>query len=245
MKWTGDGAPDDLTLLGEDFGYPEPGRYVYLQVSDTGAGMNSEVRRRFLEPFFSTKFQGRGLGMAAAQGIVRAHRGGFMLRSDVGAGTRIRVLLPTSSAPVQGAAAPQTEGAESRGLTVEEHLLDGKRVLVVDDEPEVREVCGALLQGMGATVCSADGGEEGMALVEDEGVALDLVLLDVTMPGMDGHECLSRIRDLQPDLPVILMSGFSEGEVARNQPEGDPDGFLQKPFSVEQLTGTLHRVLGP
>jgi PAS domain S-box-containing protein len=219
--------------LGQDLA---PGDYVGLEVEDNGSGMSAETMSRIFDPFFTTKFTGRGLGLAAVVGVVRAHKGALFVKSTLGRGTSFRILFPRSQAKLnKPAATPSTRsgfGEKNQGT-----------ILVVDDEPHVRSVAGALLQRHGYNVAMAADGYEALALALAHGARFTAVLLDLTMPGLDGPGTLKELRVLNPTLPVLLMSGFSESDVRKRMP-GDPFvSFLPKPFTAEDLIQKLRELL--
>ncbi len=195
-----------------------PGMFVCLEVSDDGSGMDEETRRRMFEPFFSTKFQGRGLGMAAVLGIIRGHGGAIRSESQKGVGTRVRVLLPA-----KGAQRTRTEpGQNERGT-----------VLVVEDDTSVQLLVRRALASQGYGVIMASNGAEGVRLFEQHQEELSLVLMDMTMPEMSGIEALRHIRAAGSALPVLLSSGYSFETIAADSPKYS--GYLQKPYDVMQL----------
>jgi PAS domain S-box-containing protein len=211
----------------------EPGPFVYLEVADTGCGMEAELQARIFEPFFTTKLAGRGLGLAAVLGIVRSHRGAIKLRSAPGEGTSFRVLLrPAAEAAV--APEPPAMRGEWRGAGV---------VLVVDDEADVREVSSDMLGMLGFEVLAAADGHAALELVQRRAAHLLAVLLDVTMPGMSGEEVFDRIRDIAPRLPIIVTSGYGEDDLSRRFDARRPAAVLQKPFVLDTLADRLRAVL--
>jgi two-component system, cell cycle sensor histidine kinase and response regulator CckA len=217
--------------LDEDL--PE-GPYVFLEVSDTGVGMDDDTRARIFDPFFTTKFVGRGLGLAAVLGIVRGHRGTLKVTSAPGRGTTFLVLFPCSSHEAAlPERAPEPAADEWRGSGT---------VLVVDDEAMVREMTGDLLTSLGFEVVLARDGREGVELLGEWGERIEVVLLDLTMPRMGGKEALREMRRVRADVPVVVMSGYSEQEVMGQFSEGAPAGFLQKPFTIAELGDAIRWV---
>ncbi len=202
-----------------------PGEFVLVEVQDTGCGMTEEVRTRVFDPFFSTKPKGHGLGLSAVQGIIRAHRGGLAVQSEVGVGSTFRILLPVGY-PESPARRP-----------VPRSLAQGSRrtVLVIDDEDYMLEVVRDVLESHGHASLLALSGEQGIEMLGREPERIDLVLLDLTMPGLGGVETLRRLRKVTPGIPVVLSSGFA-AEEALGQLKGlNLDGFLQKPYLAADL----------
>ncbi len=200
------------------------GDYVFLEVSDNGVGMNAATLEKIFDPFFTTKFTGRGLGLAAVLGIIRGHKGALKVYSEVGRGTTFKVLLPCSDAPAQALASAHP---------LSEPVWRGQgTVLVVDDEETVRTVTARILETLGFTTMLAADGKEALELYQKDPARFALVLLDLTMPHMDGEETFRQLRHLNPGVRVILMSGFNQQEAISRFTGKGLAGFVQKPFEV-------------
>ncbi len=220
---------------------PAPGRFVWLEVRDTGCGMDQRTLQRVFEPFFTTKYTGRGLGMAAVHGIVRGHQGAIWIDSVVGQGTTVRVLFPAAehltALPLHRAA---TDAESARAAQAA--LLSGT-VLVVDDEQMVCDMVAAALTGMGLEVLTAADGREAVALFRQHSEHIVCVLLDLTMPNIDGVTTLGLLREIQPDVRVILSSGYDEQEATRRFAGQGLAGFLHKPYHLKALRAKVQKVL--
>jgi len=196
--------------------------------------MTAETRTRLFEPFFTTKPTGRGLGLAAVLGIVRGHRGTLRVYSESDRGTTFRVLFPASKRAYE-APRPIAEELEA--------WHDTGTVLVADDEITIRELARDVLQDVGFTVLTAADGREAVEIYRANADRIRFVLLDMTMPNMDGRETFEALQEIRNDVPVILSSGFNE-QYARSRFVGDgPADFIQKPYGLKQLLEVVRKVI--
>lgn len=210
--------------------------YVLLDVHDDGCGMSAEVRARLFDPFYTTKFAGRGLGMSAVLGAVRAHGGAVHVHSEPGAGARVRVFLPASP----GRAVPREEKTTGACSSAR----PGQRIVVVDDEAMVRELIGEMLSGEGYEVELVAGGAEAIRRLDSAGDRVDLILLDLTMPDVSGLDVVEALRGRPARPRVLLMSGFSAEHAAEKVRDLPVDGFLQKPIGAAGLLQAVANALG-
>ena len=216
--------------------YLPAGRYVYVEVSDTGGGMSDETKSRIFEPFFSTKFAGRGLGLSAVQGIVRAHRGAIKVYTALGKGTTFKMLLPANDGqeamPIMAAPGPRKFGG-------------GRLALVIDDEEDIRVYARKTLELAGFTVEVAADGRAGVAAFAARPAEFAVVLLDLTMPRLGGSDTYRELRHARSEVVVLLMSGFAAEEATAGFEGKGLAGFLRKPFRATELLQILHEAVGP
>ncbi|MBN2233084.1 MAG: response regulator [Deltaproteobacteria bacterium] len=222
----------ETTYLHDDL---QAGRYVFLEVSDSGCGMDEETRERIFDPFFTTKFTGRGLGLAVVLGIVRGHCGALRVYSEPGRGSTFKLLFP--------ALAATADLAVPADAWKDDFVQATGTLLVIDDEEAVRETVSLMLTHSGYDVLVAASGSEGIDIFRRRMNDVRLVLLDLTMPKMSGEEVFRELRRLRPEVPVIIASGFNEQEVVHRFAGKSLAGFIQKPFRLETLLDKLREVL--
>ena len=221
---------------GQDGLLPE-GVYVYFEVADTGSGMEEATIEKIFDPFFTTKFTGRGLGMSAVLGIVRGHKGAVRIYSEIGKGTTFKVLFPANADSITQ-------------LTSNEDDADADRdwrgtgtILIVDDEQTVRTVAKQMAERFGFDVLLAADGIEAVELFRENSDDIACVLLDLTMPRMDGEEAFREMRRIDPEVSVILCSGYNKQDATQRFVGKGLVGFMQKPFQLSTLRETLQSVL--
>jgi PAS domain S-box-containing protein len=212
----------------------EPGHYVKVSVTDTGIGMAEAIRQRVFDPFFTTQEMGRGtgLGLASAYGIIKNHHGMITVYSESGHGTTFNIYLPVSKKEVY------------QEIPVEGRLIKGSEtILLVDDEEMIIDVGQAMLERLGYRVFAAQSGQRAVDVVTKLGNEIDLVIIDMIMPGMDGGKTFDRIREIQPEIPVMLSSGYAINGQANEIMRRGCNGFIQKPFNISEFSKQVRRIL--
>ncbi len=213
---------------------PKPGKYVQLTIADSGSGIDNQTLERIFDPFFTTKEMGRGtgLGLASVYGIVKSHDGYIDVESEHGHGTTFTIFLPATENGVE-------EGAES-----DARLIKGSgTLLIVDDEELVLDVGVNILAKLGYTVLKARNGTEAVNIFEANKSKIKMVILDIIMPDMGGGEVYDKIKAINPQVKVLLSSGYSVDGQAIELLERGCDGFMQKPFTMEELSGKITQIL--
>ena len=212
----------------------EPGAYAKISVTDSGIGIEPSIRQQIFDPFFTTKdkTRGTGLGLASAYGIIKNHGGMITVYSEIDHGTTFNIYLPLSDQEAQ------------QGKTEEEDLIKGNEtVLLIDDETMILDVGAAMLKKLNYQVISADSGEKAIELIRQADGPINLIILDLIMPGMDGGQTFDRIRELVPELPVIIASGYAMNGKAAGIMDRGANGFIQKPFTIHELSKKVRDVI--
>jgi CheY-like chemotaxis protein len=214
------------------------GSYVVLEVTDTGIGMDHEVRSHLFEPFFTTKEKGRGtgLGLSTSYGIVKQNRGEIQVSSTPGEGTTFCIYFPRVDEPAYTDHVGPIDATSNRGA---------ETILIAEDEDGVRHVLTQMLRDQGYTVFPANGGAEALQLAQNHTGPLDLLVSDVMMPRMSGPELAQRLRDVRPGVKVLFVSGYTDSQIVREGELAPGTDFLQKPFTREQLASKVREVLRP
>ena len=222
--------------------HPElkPGPYVLLTVSDTGLGMDQETKRHIFEPFFTTKGvgEGTGLGLSTAYGIVKSHGGHIACRTSPDQGTEFRIYLPALEEPMPAQQSPKDQPVPPARLDRHSYTI-----LLVDDEAAIIDTLGEMLSLHGFQVVSASSGEEALEVYQDRGSSIDLVILDLGMPGMGGRACLGHLREMDPRVKVIIASGYAADTGGARDVRSLASGYLVKPYRMQALMETINNVL--
>jgi len=211
------------------------GRYACVTITDTGCGMSAETLRKIFDPFFTTKFTGRGLGLAAVLGIVKGHHGTIQVSSELNKGTTFQILLPLSEASCAVVQHPSP---------VHDCWTGTGQILVVDDEDAIVILLECILLEAGFSVLVAHDGSQAIDLFSQNSSAIVAVILDLTMPRLDGIEVLRELRRLSPDVRVMLMSGYNDHDVIARFGKETLDSFIQKPFRPDDFLAQLKQLLG-
>jgi signal transduction histidine kinase/ActR/RegA family two-component response regulator len=212
----------------------KPGQYVKVSITDTGSGMDEVTQKQVFNPFFTTKEKGRGtgLGLASAYGIIKNHEGMITVYSKVGHGTTFNIYLPASDKEAH------------RDVSLKDAIIKGSEtILLVDDEEMIIDVTQTILERLGYRVVVAREGQEAVKKIADIGKKIDLVILDMIMPGMDGGTTFDRIREIQPRIPVLLSSGYTADGQAHKIMSKGCNGFIQKPYDISELSNKIRYVL--
>jgi len=210
----------------------KPGRGVALDVTDNGSGMDAKTLTRIFDPFFTTKSAGRGLGLAASLGIIHRHQGGIRVKTQPGEGTSFRVLFPASDQLVPPPVKRPVTDLSGHGV-----------ILVVDDDDYILQAVYVALESYGYSVLLANSGAAAIQTYEEQSEQIDLVLLDMLMPGMSGEEVFAALRAIRPDVKVLLSTGFAPDEAAQRFTDEGLAGFLRKPYDPNQLAGEVQRII--
>ena len=216
----------------KDYSGLKPGRYVSLSIEDDGKGMDENIKNRVFEPFFSTKFHGRGLEMAAVYGIMKNHNGWISIESEKNKGTKTVIYLPAYLGPVK-----------EEEVTANELVKGAETVMVIEDEETVMDVSKAMLERLGYRVLQAKTGDEAFHVAKQFDGKIDVALLDIMLPDMDGKAIYPLLKDIRPDMKVIVCSGYSSDGPAQEILNAGAQAFIQKPFSINKLSENLRTVL--
>jgi len=258
-----DAMPDGgkLTVRTANVGAAEAGQlaykgmpaadYVKIEITDTGTGIPAEIRDKIFEPFFSTKEVGKGtgLGLSTVYGIVKQTGGFIYVDSEVGRGTSFLIFVPRHVAELEAAVEPQVTNGAAREAAAEAKpradMTGQGTILLVEDEEGLRSLNARGLRSRGYSVIEASNGVEAMEALEEKSGAIDLVVSDVVMPEMDGPTLLKEMRQKNPDIRIIFVSGYAEDAFEKSLPENQQFAFLPKPFTLSQLVAAVKETMTP
>jgi len=212
----------------------EPGQYVKISITDTGVGIDKATQQRIFEPFFTTKEMGRGtgLGLASVYGIIKSHGGYINVYSELNQGTTFTVYLPASG----------KEAVEDAEMIAD--IVKGSgTILLIDDEEMILKVGHELLEELGYTVLPAMSGQEAVDIFQADQEKIDMIIMDMIMPGMSGSDTFDRLKEIKPDIKILLSSGYSVDGQATNILQRGCDGFIQKPFNMNQLADRIQKIM--
>jgi two-component system cell cycle sensor histidine kinase/response regulator CckA len=211
-----------------------PGKYVKISITDTGMGMDEKTKERIFDPFFTTKKMGTGtgLGLATVYGIIKGHKGMIQVDSEPGHGATFNIYLPVSEKEIV-----------KEKVAIETIVKGTETILLVDDEKMVTDVSRELLESMGYRVHVAGSGQEAIAVYMEKRNNIDMVILDMIMPGISGGETFDRLRGINPDVNILLASGYSLNGEAKTIMDRGCNGFIQKPFQLEKLAEKIREML--
>lgn len=208
-----------------------PGNFILLEVKDSGCGIESEKIKQIFDPFFTTKFTGRGLGLAAVSGIIRSHNAGLLVESVIGQGTCFKIFFPVSPDTYD----PDKQVKQKHPSFINKNLT----VLIADDEKYIRDLTTKMLSISGYKVHLASNGREAIEVFRDKKDEISCILMDLTMPELDGREALTEIRKINPDIPIIITSGYCEFDIVSKFTDQKISGFLQKPYNLEDIISAI------
>jgi CheY-like chemotaxis protein len=233
---------DQVELRENDTGYWKytniplaPGSYAKIQVRDTGSGISQETLTRIFDPFFTTKFTGRGLGLAAVLGIIKGHKGGLRIESEEGKGTLFEVVLPIANSSAASKTQEKKKNAPIDGK--------GKTILIIDDDPFVFDLLNDTLTEARFTVTGAMDPVKGIEIYSRNHASIDLIILDYSMPGMDGKKAFQELLMINQQAKILLCSGYTEEETLTQFGNVRPAGFFQKPYKAHELLERMAQVL--
>jgi CheY-like chemotaxis protein len=206
-------------------------------VKDSGCGIEEEKLKQIFDPFFTTKFTGRGLGLAAVSGIIRSHHAGLLVHSEIGKGTCFKIYFPVS----YDTFSTEKQIKRKRPSLTNTNLT----ILIADDEKYIRDLTTRMLNISGYKVHLARNGKEAISIFNDKKDEISCILMDLTMPELDGREAFTEIRKINPDIPVIITSGYCEFDIVSKFADEKISGFLQKPYNLEDILSAIENAVSP